>query len=124
MYKERFIFHREVKEIRENSIDDEHFLDNLQAYFNDYIDEAFEKTGKADEYYNEGFEDGKDEMEDHIEEECQNSYDEGFKDGVRNFLKGFRKYTDEISSSVEKARKYLIKTGIYTEDGEISEEYK
>ena len=58
MYKERFIFHKEVKEIKEQSIDEEHFLDNLLAYFNKCINEEFENSEKMDKMYNEGYDEG------------------------------------------------------------------
>lgn len=120
MNKERYKFHNEVKEIKKDSIDEEHFLDNLQAYFDDYVDKAFDGSEKADQLYQEGYEQAMSEMEDDLQKE----YNIGVKQGIKQFITKFKSHTDEIISTKEGARQYLIELGIYTEDGNLSENYK
>lgn len=43
---------------------------------------------------------------------------------IEKYLEDFKKFMKDIASSSEKSREFLIGSGIYTEDGELSENYK
>ncbi|MGN7613367.1 hypothetical protein ACQZV8_14925 [Magnetococcales bacterium HHB-1] len=46
------------------------------------------------------------------------------KEDLRAFIEAAKEYTEEYTASPEKALEALVRSGIYTEDGELAEPYR